>query len=95
MLSNVCIFVVWDLSYEGMLVQIMSVRCLGTEWSCRKEIKLGTERNFSSESSVGNITSVSARFRIQSICLISKVPDLYILSDISQSILGHFSCYQS
>ena len=37
----------------------------------------------------------SATFRIQSICLISKVPDLYILSDISQSILGHFSCYQS
>ena len=39
-----------------------------------KSIKLATP--LSPECSVGNITSVSARFRIQSMCLVSKVPGL-------------------
>lgn len=60
MLSNVCIFVVWDLSYEGMLIQIMTVLSV----ICLAVLEEGDQ----TRNSVGNTTSVSVIFRTQSIC---------------------------
>ena len=49
MLSNVCIFVVWDLSLEGMLKQIMSVLRLGTELELQEGDQTGEQKDISVE----------------------------------------------